>query len=325
MDVAARRRGTPHPAPTMRIRPTTLQRPAHQHRGQVAAVLGGGVEIAGGLGALGGHLGRIGGRGALGQRLLHARARSGVVPMLTRPTPEAVPFCQAATPTMAQSWARRLNFWKPQVAPFILGTRISVSSSVGSMVDSRKPSEALVGDDRPLTAGAPDHERGAQRQQGGRQVGGGIGVGRPSRRSCPVTHLVVAHVPGGVGEQRYLLGQQLAGLHVAMAGQGADGHVVAAVADVGQVGQAADVDEHGRRSQAQLHERQQRVAAGQELGVVAVLGQQRQGLVDRARPGVLERHRDHSEPPDWERVGGAGGDGGHFAAAAASTALTMLW
>ncbi len=43
----------------------------------------------------------------------------------------------AATPTMAQSWARRLNFWKLQPAPFIFGTRISVSISSGSSADSK--------------------------------------------------------------------------------------------------------------------------------------------------------------------------------------------
>jgi hypothetical protein len=33
--------------------------------------------------------------------------------MLTRATP-VVPLRMTAQPTMAQSWARRLNFWKPQ-------------------------------------------------------------------------------------------------------------------------------------------------------------------------------------------------------------------
>ena len=46
----------------------------------------------------------------------------------------------AATPTIAQSWARRLNFWKLQPAPFILGTRISVSISSAASDDVKKPS-----------------------------------------------------------------------------------------------------------------------------------------------------------------------------------------
>ena len=73
--------------------------------------------------------------------------------------------------------------------------------------------------------------------------------------------------------------EQVGGLEVAVAGQGADGDVVAAVADVGQVAQPTHVDQHRRRGQAQLHQRQQRVPAGHELGLVAVLGEQGDGLV----------------------------------------------
>ena len=58
--------------------------------------------------------------------------------MLTRATP-VVPLRTAATPTMAQSWARRLNFWNDQPAPATFGTRISVSSSSGASAVSRKP------------------------------------------------------------------------------------------------------------------------------------------------------------------------------------------
>ena len=77
------------------------------------------------------------------------------------------------------------------------------------------------------------------------------------------------------------------------------------------------------RGQPQLHQRQQRVAAGQHLGVVAVLGEERQRLVDRARPlDVVERCGDHACSPcacgTWpaRRTG---------LAAAARTARTMLW
>ena len=38
---------------------------------------------------------------------------------------------------------------------------------------------------------------------------------------------------------------------------------------------------------------QQRVAAGEQLGLVAVLGEQREGLVGRVGPDVVERGGDH--------------------------------
>ena len=72
-----------------------------------------------------------------------------------------------------------------------------------------------------------------------------------------------------------------------------DRHVVTVVADVRQIAQAADVDQHRRCGQAQLHERQQRVAAGQQLGVVAVLGQEGDRVVGRVGPDVVEQGGDH--------------------------------
>ena len=83
-----------------------------------------------------------------------------------------------------------------------------------------------------------------------------------------------------------------------MPGQRADRDVVAPVADVRQVGDAADVDEHGRGREPQLHQRDQRHPAREELRVVAVLGDQRHGLVGRVGADVVERGGDHCTPPE---------------------------
>ena len=119
-----------------------LQRSPHQHLGQVDAELDAGVEVGLGRGVGRGLLGRVGRRRAAGERGgLTAAASTGVEPMLTSATPLSPLLRHAATPTMAQSWARRLNFWKLQPALPILGMRISVSSSSAARVDSE---EALV-------------------------------------------------------------------------------------------------------------------------------------------------------------------------------------
>src|SRR5947207_2549564 len=67
-----------------------------------------------------------------------ATARSGVVPMFTSAT-RVSSFRTAMAPTIAQSWARRWNFWYENPAPGDFGTRISVSNSSGSSAVSRKP------------------------------------------------------------------------------------------------------------------------------------------------------------------------------------------
>src|ERR1017187_5686799 len=94
---------------------------------------------------------------------------------------------------------------------------------------------------------------------------------------------------------------------------GADHQFVAVGSDAGQFADPADVDQGRGEGEPQLHHRQQRVAAGQQLGVVAELGQQFQGVLGGVGGRVLERRRDHGVIP------------AAVASAAASTARTMLW
>ena len=125
----------------------------------------------------------------------------------------------------------------------------------------------------------------------------GIGVGDRAADRATVTDLGVADLAGGVRQQRHVLLQERRRLDVHVAGQGADGDVVAAVADVRQVAEATDVDQHGRLGEAELHHRQQAVAAGDELGLVAVLADEADRLLRRLGADVVECCRDHGLPP----------------------------
>jgi hypothetical protein len=111
-----------------------------------------------------------------------------------------------------------------------------------------------------------------------------------------------------VREQRDLLAQEFRGGNVVVPGQRPDRDVRALVGDVRQVGDAADVDEHRGRREPQLHQRQQRMAAGQVLGVLAGLRRQGQRLVHGRRALVGKGGWDHL-----------------LASAADSAAFTMLW
>jgi hypothetical protein len=64
-----------------------------------------------------------------------------------------------------------------------------------------------------------------------------------------------------------------------------------------ELGQPADVDERVGARQAQLEERQQALAAGDDLRPAGHVGQGPQRLVDRSRALVLECRRDHAWPP----------------------------
>ena len=129
-----------------------------------------------------------------------------------------------------------------------------------------------------------------------------------------VAHLRVADLARRVREERRVLAQHVAVLDVVVTGEPTDRDVVARVAHVRQLGDAADVDEHRRGREAQLHQRQERVPACDQLGVVAVLGEQRDRAVDGVGARVVERGGDHDRLPAPA-----------IASAPAITACTMLW
>ena len=128
-----------------------------------------------------------------------------------------------------------------------------------------------------------------------------------------MTHLRVADFARRRREQRDVLGEDVAVLDVVMTREPADRDVVARVGDVGEVAQVAHVDEHRGRGEPQLHERQERVTAREDLGFVAVLGEQRDRFVDGVGACVGELGRDHAGAPAC------------IASAPAMTDLTMLW
>ena len=113
-------------------------------------------------------------------------------------------------------------------------------------------------------------------------------MGQRAAQGAAVTHLGITDLVGGVGEQRDLLLQQRRRLEVVVAGQGADGDLVAALLDVRKIGNPSDVDEHRRDGESQLHQRQQRMAAGDQLGLVAVLDEEGDRFFRRTSPGVVE-------------------------------------
>jgi hypothetical protein len=171
--------------------------------------------------------------------------------------------------------------------------------------------EELADTDLAGAVGAPGDHGGIQGEQHGGQVGGRVGVRDRAADGAAVPDLRVADLTGRVRQQRHLAGQQFGLIHVVVPGQRPDRHVGAPVGDVGEIAEPAQVDDHLGDGQPQLHQRQQRMPAGQVLGVLAVLRGQVAGFLGRAGPLVAERRRDHADAPE--------------VSAAASAARTMLW
>ena len=77
----------------------------------------------------------------------------------------------------------------------------------------------------------------------------------------------------------------------------ADHEVVAVLPDAGQLADAAHVDDDLGVGQPQPQQRDERLAAGHHLGVVTVLTERGDRLVDRAGTDVRELGGDHADSP----------------------------
>src|SRR2546421_5741056 len=96
---------------------------------------------------------------------------------------------------------------------------------------------------------------------------------RGAADGAPIPYLGIADLGCGARQQRQLLLEQVGELDVVMAGQRADRDMAILFADVIEVADAADVDQEGRRGEAQLHERDEAMPAGEDLRLLAVLDQ----------------------------------------------------
>src|SRR4029079_8744013 len=73
----------------------------------------------------------------------------------------------------------------------------------------------------------------------------------------------------------------------------------AVAADPGQPGHPPQVDEQRPRRQAQLHPRDARVHAGEQLRVLAAVAQRGERVVERLGRDVVELGRDHAGAPPF--------------------------
>ena len=110
---------------------------------------------------------------------------------------------------------------------------------------------------------------------------------------APVAHLGVAHQPRHVRQQRNLTGHEGRRLQGAVPGEGAHHQLATGDGDPVEPGYAGDVDEDTGGGEPQFHDGQQRVAPGEQSGIVTVLDQGRQRLVDTGRRDVAKRGGDH--------------------------------
>ncbi len=103
-----------------------------------------------------------------------------------------------------------------------------------------------------------------------------------------VAHQRIGDHPRGVGQQRVAALDQRRLVERRLAGEAADRQVAVLLADVLEVGQPVDVDQRLGHGEPEAHGGDQALAAGQDLGVAAGVGEQRHGLLQRRRAVVGE-------------------------------------
>jgi hypothetical protein len=185
-----------------------------------------------------------------------------------------VPFerrTTVATPTVAQSWARRVNFTYDQPAGQSFGTRISAST---------------------LAARTAHDHVSVERRQNRRQVGRRIAVRNRTADRPAVSHLRIADQARRVRDDRHVLLHERIVLEVVVTRQRSDRELLARVPHVAKVADATDVDEQRRPREPQAQQRDQRMSAREELRVVA-RAEQLDRLLDGLGDFVVERRRDH--------------------------------
>src|SRR6267143_1011336 len=131
-------------------------------------------------------------------------------------------------------------------------------------------------------------ELGSERDDGGRHVGGGVAVGQRDADRALVAHGGIADHRGRLRHDETLGLERLRRLHLPVGGHRPDRDHALVLLDTGEARHLAEVDQVLGLREAQLHHRDQAVAAREDLGVVE-LAEQLQGLPDAGRGVVLER------------------------------------
>ena len=113
----------------------------------------------------------------------------------------------------------------------------------------------------------------------------------------PVADLRVPDTAGHIVEKRIAVPDDVGFVDLAMGGTSADMERVVALDDRVQAADRLKVDEQLRLREPKLHQREQAVAAGQQLRLTLPLDEDAQHVVQTPRTNVVELARDHRAGP----------------------------
>ena len=155
----------------------------------------------------------------------------------------------------------------------------------------------LVGADAAWPLSAVNLELGAERDGGGRQLGGWFAEHDRAADRAAVARLVMADVPRGFDEHRLLRGELGIVQQRSLPRRGADPGPGCRVGDPAHARDLVDVDEDEGLAHPQVKQRDQRLPAGDHRRPAASLRQAFKRGGDRRRSHIVERRGLHGLRP----------------------------
>jgi len=128
-------------------------------------------------------------------------------------------------------------------------------------------------------------------------VVGGIAVGEVAAECGQVAHEGIRDDLARVVEQGIAGADEVGLLQLRFAREGTDPKNAVRLADERESGNAVDVDEVPGAGQAELHERDEALASGEDLGLLTELCEQSRRLGDRTRRVIVKGGRNHCGGP----------------------------
>src|SRR5919199_1508804 len=215
------------------------------------------------------------------------RAYATVVPLHERGHPDYGPVLRPPSELLVRPAGVRAELGDSDLRHYLLSTEISKEVVL----------EELPGRDSPLPIGAFDDQGSFERGDHARHIPGGVTMRQGAPDGPPVLDRGIAQETRGITDNPAVLVDQLVVVYVAVPGQGADGQVVALVADVAQVLQAVQIDQDRGRGQPEPHERYERMPTSDEPCIIPVMAQELYSVVDRLGDLVVEGYRMHYASP----------------------------
>ena len=128
-------------------------------------------------------------------------------------------------------------------------------------------------------------------------VVGGVPVGEvpPDRGQVPDER--VGDHPAGIREDREPPPDQVGGLELRLADEGADDERAVPLGDRPEPGDPVEVDHVARGREPELHQGDEALTAREDLRVAAEPAEQRDGVLEGGRAVILEGRRNHARPP----------------------------